>query len=224
MQHVLEEWQVAVDLCPGRGEITEWWRFRRIYAKKRRRKKIKDLNKDPLAAVAASKEMVPHLNIIWSLKCPLTRQLILLQKFVDDQKVNARLEEEVKKLKAQIKFEKSESVPEWPRPPVSNTIHRRFVGGFESHYEYNRLLKNSAGTQFSFLQKFQETTQKNTKNLSDNVTELLLWTVHPPSQVGGRPRASTRRCTRPRPCARPHQLACARPPTSIIILALLKSQ
>ena len=54
--------------------------------------------------------MVPHLNIIWSLKCPLTSQPILLQKIVDEQKVKARLEEEVKKLKAQI--EKSESVPE----------------------------------------------------------------------------------------------------------------
>jgi hypothetical protein len=54
--------------------------------------------------------MVPHLNIIRSLKCPLTSQPILLQKIVDEQKVKARLEEEVKKLKAQI--EKSESVPE----------------------------------------------------------------------------------------------------------------
>ena len=78
--------------------------------RKRREKKIKDLNKDPLAAVAASEEMVPHLNIIRSLKCPLTSQPILLQKIVDEQKVKARLEEEVKKLKAQI--EKSESVPE----------------------------------------------------------------------------------------------------------------
>ena len=75
-----------------------------------KKKKIKDLNKDPQAAVAASEEMVPHLNIIWSLKCPLTSQPILLQKIVDEQKVKARLEEEVKKLKAQI--EKSESVPE----------------------------------------------------------------------------------------------------------------
>ena len=72
--------------------------------------KIKDLNKDPSAAVAASEEMVPHLNIIRSLKCPLTSQPILLQKIVDEQKVKARLEEEVKTLKAQI--EKSESVPE----------------------------------------------------------------------------------------------------------------
>ena len=78
--------------------------------RKRREKKIKNLNKDPLAAVAASEEMVPHLNIIRSLKCPLTSQPILLQKIVDEQKVKARLEEEVKKLKAQI--EKSESVPE----------------------------------------------------------------------------------------------------------------
>ena len=54
--------------------------------------------------------MVPHLNIIWSLKCPLTSQLILLQKIVDAQKVKARMEEEVEKTKAQI--EKSESVPE----------------------------------------------------------------------------------------------------------------
>ena len=54
--------------------------------------------------------MVPHLYIIRSLKCPLTSQPILLQKIVDEQKVKARLEEEVKKLKAQI--EKSESVPE----------------------------------------------------------------------------------------------------------------
>ncbi len=76
------------------------------------------------------------------------------------------------------------------------------MGGFESHKEYNRLLKNSADRQFSFLQNFQETTQKNTKNLHDNVMELLLWTVRPPSPVGGRPRASTRRCARPRPCAR----------------------
>ena len=64
--------------------------------RKRRRKKIKDLNKDPLAAVAANEEMVPHLNIIRSLKCPLTSQPILLQKIVDEQKVKARLEEEVK--------------------------------------------------------------------------------------------------------------------------------
>ena len=78
--------------------------------RKIKKKKIKDLNKDPLAAVAASEEMVPHLNIIWSLKCPLTSQPILLQKIVDEQKVKARLEVEVKKLKAQI--EKSESVPE----------------------------------------------------------------------------------------------------------------
>ena len=93
---------------------------------------------------------------------------------------------------------------------MSNTISRRSVCGFESHEEYNRLLKNSADRQFSFLQKFQETTQKNTKILHDNVTELLLWTVHPPSPVGGRPRASTRRCSRPRPCARPRPPACAR--------------
>ncbi len=33
-----------------------------------KKKKINDLNKDPSAAVAASEEMVPHLNIIWSLK------------------------------------------------------------------------------------------------------------------------------------------------------------
>ena len=78
--------------------------------KKKKKKKIKDLNKDPSAAVAASEEMVPHLNIIQSLKCPLTSQPIMLQKIVDEQKVKARLEEEVKKLKAQI--EKSESVPE----------------------------------------------------------------------------------------------------------------
>ncbi len=88
------------------------------------------------------------------------------------------------------------------------------MGGFESHEEYNRLLKNSADRQFSFLQKFQETTQKNTNNLRDNVTELLLWTVHPPSPVGGHPRASTRRCARPQPCASPRPLASARPPTS----------
>ena len=75
-----------------------------------KKKKIKNLNKVPSAAVAASEEMVPHLNIIWSLKCPLTSQPILLQKIVDEQKVMARLEEEVKKLKAQI--EQSESVPE----------------------------------------------------------------------------------------------------------------
>ena len=93
---------------------------------------------------------------------------------------------------------------------MSSTIRWRSMGGFESHKEFNRLLKNSADRQFSFLQKFQETTQKNTKNLSDNVSELQLWTVHPPSPVGGRPRASTRRCARPRPCARPHPPACAR--------------
>ena len=80
------------------------------YKKRKKKKKIKDLNKDPSAAVAASEEMVPHLNITWSLKCPLTSQPILLQNIVDEQKVKARLEEEIKKLKAQI--EKSESVPE----------------------------------------------------------------------------------------------------------------
>jgi len=58
--------------------------------KKRKKKKLKDLNKDPSAAVAASEEMVPHLNIILSLKCPLTSQPILLQKIVDEQKVKAR--------------------------------------------------------------------------------------------------------------------------------------
>jgi hypothetical protein len=78
--------------------------------RKIKKKKINDLNKDPSAAVAASEEMVPHLNIIQSLKCPLTSQPILLQKIIDEKKVKARLEEEVKKLKAQI--EKSESVPE----------------------------------------------------------------------------------------------------------------
>ncbi len=77
--------------------------------RKKMKKKTKDLNKDPSAAVAASEEMVPHLNIIRSLKCHLTSQPILLQKIVYGQKVKARLEEEVKKLKAQI--EKSESVP-----------------------------------------------------------------------------------------------------------------
>ena len=77
---------------------------------RKKEKKKKDLTKDPSAADAASEEMVPHLNIILSLKCPLTSQPILLQKIVDEQKVKARLEEEVKKLKAQI--EKSESVPE----------------------------------------------------------------------------------------------------------------
>ena len=73
------------------------------------------------------------------------------------------------------------------------------MGDFESHKEHNRLLKHSADTQFAFLQKLQETMQEDTKNLQDNVTELLLWTVHPPSSVGGRQRASTRRCPRPRP-------------------------
>ena len=63
--------------------------------KGKKKTKIKDLNKDPSAAVAASEEM-PHLNIIQSLKCPLTSQPILLQKIVDEQKVKARLEEEVK--------------------------------------------------------------------------------------------------------------------------------
>ncbi len=58
----------------------------------------------------ANEEMVPHQNITWSLKCPLTSQPILLQKIVDDQKENARLEEEIKKLKAHI--EKSKSVTE----------------------------------------------------------------------------------------------------------------
>ncbi len=66
------------------------------YKQKKQKKKIKDMNKDPLAAVAASEEMVPHLNIIRSLKCPLTSQPILLQKIVDEQKVKAGLEEEVK--------------------------------------------------------------------------------------------------------------------------------
>ncbi len=91
-----------------------------------------------------------------------------------------------------------------------------FCSGFESHEEYNRLRKNSADTEFSFLQKLQETTPKNIKNPRDSVTELLLWTVHPPSPVGGRPRASTRWCAHPRPCARPlpWPLACARPPAS----------
>ena len=64
--------------------------------RKIKKKKINDLNKDPSAAVAASEEMVPHLNTIRSLKCPLTSQPILLQKIVDEQKVKARLEEEVK--------------------------------------------------------------------------------------------------------------------------------
>ncbi len=108
MQHALEEWQVAVDLRPGREEIRMVKILKNISKKKK--KKMKDLNKDPLAAVAASEEMVPHLNIIWSLKCPRTSQPILLQKIIHEQKVKARLEEEVKKLKAQI--EKSESVPE----------------------------------------------------------------------------------------------------------------
>ena len=50
------------------------------------------------------------------------------QMIVDDQKEKARLEEEVKNFEAQI--EKSESVPDSPRPPsaskrrVSNTIRR----------------------------------------------------------------------------------------------------
>jgi hypothetical protein len=85
----------------------------------------------------------------------------------------------------------------------------------ESHEEYSRLCKNSAVAEFSFLQKLRETTQKNTKNLRDNVTELLLWTVHPPSPVGGRPRASTRRCARPPTTRvmRPPSPAGLRPPS-----------
>jgi hypothetical protein len=63
-------------------------------------KKKKDLTKDPSAADTASEEMVSHLNIVWSLKCPLTSQPILLQKIVDDQKEKARLEEEVKKIES----------------------------------------------------------------------------------------------------------------------------
>ncbi len=72
--------------------------------------KKKNLTKDPSAADAASEEMVPYLNIILSLKCPLTSQSILLQKIFDDKNEKARLEEEVKLLKAQI--EKSKSVSE----------------------------------------------------------------------------------------------------------------
>ncbi len=59
-------------------------------------KKEKDLTKDPSAADAASEEMVPHLNIILSLKCPLTSQPILLQKIFNDKNKKVRLEEEVK--------------------------------------------------------------------------------------------------------------------------------
>jgi hypothetical protein len=40
---------------------------------RKKKKKIKDLNKDSLAAVAASEEMVPHLNIIWSLEMSLNK-------------------------------------------------------------------------------------------------------------------------------------------------------
>jgi hypothetical protein len=54
------------------------------------------LTKDPSAADAASEEMVPYLNIILSLKCPLTSQPILLQKVFNDKNEKARLEEEVK--------------------------------------------------------------------------------------------------------------------------------
>ena len=59
-------------------------------------KKEMDLTKDPSAADAASEEMVPHLNIILSLKFPLTSQPILLQKIFNDKNEKVRLEEEVK--------------------------------------------------------------------------------------------------------------------------------
>jgi hypothetical protein len=48
------------------------------------------------------------------------------------------------------------------------------IGGIESHEEYNRLSKNGADTEFSLLQKLQETMQKNTKNLHYNVRDLVI--------------------------------------------------
>ncbi len=66
-------------------------------------KKKKNLTKDPSAADAASEEMVSHLNIMWSLKCPLTSQPILLQKIVDAEEENTRLEEVEKNLKPRLK-------------------------------------------------------------------------------------------------------------------------
>ncbi len=56
--------------------------------RQKKMKKKKDLTKDPLAADAASEEMLPQ-NIMWSLKCPLTSLPILLQKIVNEQKENA---------------------------------------------------------------------------------------------------------------------------------------
>jgi hypothetical protein len=44
-----------------------------------------------LAADAASEEMVPHLNIILSLKFPLTSQPILLQKIFDDKNKEGKI-------------------------------------------------------------------------------------------------------------------------------------
>ena len=54
------------------------------------------MTKNPSAADAASEEMVPHLNIILSLKFPIRSQPILLQKIFDDKNEKVRLEEEVK--------------------------------------------------------------------------------------------------------------------------------
>ncbi len=75
-----------------------------------------------------------------------------------------------------------------------------FRGSIESHEEYNMLRKNSADTEFSFLKKLQETNQKNTKNLRDNVTELLLWTPssrRPPARQYKTVRPPTSRAMRP---------------------------
>jgi hypothetical protein len=80
-----------------------------------------------------------------------------------------------------------------------------FHGGIESHEKYNR----SSNTT-SCLQKLQETTQKNTKNLSYNVRELLLW--HPCLSAAARAPVQDGVPAHDHAPALAHRLVCAPPP------------
>jgi hypothetical protein len=59
-------------------------------------------------------------------------------------------------------------------PVVQEVVVARKIGGIQSHEEYNMLRKNGPEAEFTLLQKIQETTQKNTKNLRDNVRNRVI--------------------------------------------------
>ncbi len=59
-------------------------------------------------------------------------------------------------------------------PIVQEVVVARKIGGIESHEEYNMLCKPRPDAELALLQKLQESTHKNGKNLRDNIRDKVI--------------------------------------------------